>query len=181
MHTPSNRIKPCGELMPPGLFGSTTIDCSACTEKANTRGTTGATGVVVALESVSENGCQYHCWGSCVAACHKAAQSLPSPANDVGFNLGAGPGGRDLPPARWPTTKSPDSQPIATEIASASAASGLAARHSSISSRSIVVIAASFHSTSCRRTRNRRSRRRPATVRPHTPRAGSAASSRRPA
>jgi hypothetical protein len=45
----------------------------------------------------------------------KAAQSLPSPANDLGFNLGAGPGGRDLPPARWPTTKSPDSQPIATE------------------------------------------------------------------
>src|SRR2546423_10616717 len=64
MHTPSNRIKPCGELMPPGLFGSTTIDCSACTEKANTRGTTGATGVVVALESVSENGCQYHCWAA---------------------------------------------------------------------------------------------------------------------
>jgi hypothetical protein len=52
MHTPSNRIRPCGELMPPGLFGSTTIDCSACMEKANTRGTTGATGVVVALESV---------------------------------------------------------------------------------------------------------------------------------
>src|SRR6185312_14380227 len=50
--------------MPPGLFGSTTIDCSACTEKANTRGTTGATGVVVALESVSENGCQYHCWAA---------------------------------------------------------------------------------------------------------------------
>jgi hypothetical protein len=43
----SNRIRPCGELMPPGLFGSTTIDCSACMEKANTRGTTGATGVVV--------------------------------------------------------------------------------------------------------------------------------------
>jgi hypothetical protein len=41
-------------LMPPGLFGSTTIDCSACMEKANTRGTTGATSVVVALESVSE-------------------------------------------------------------------------------------------------------------------------------
>jgi hypothetical protein len=40
--------------MPPGLFGSTTIDCSACMEKANTRGTTGATGVVVALESVSK-------------------------------------------------------------------------------------------------------------------------------
>src|SRR6266849_11185710 len=31
--TPSNRIRPCGELMPPGLFGSTTIDCSACMEK----------------------------------------------------------------------------------------------------------------------------------------------------
>ena len=40
--------------MPPGLFGSTTIDCSACMEKANTRGTAGATGVVVALESVSK-------------------------------------------------------------------------------------------------------------------------------
>src|SRR6266699_1353026 len=53
MHTPSNRIRPCGELMPPGLFGSTTIDCSACMEKANTRGTTDATGVVVALESLS--------------------------------------------------------------------------------------------------------------------------------
>ena len=36
--------------MPPGLFGSTTIDCTACMEKANTRGTAGATGVVVALE-----------------------------------------------------------------------------------------------------------------------------------
>ena len=43
-----------GELMPPGLFGSTTIDCSACMEKTNTRGTTGATGVVVALEPVSK-------------------------------------------------------------------------------------------------------------------------------
>src|SRR5215831_114739 len=30
--TPSNRIRPCGELMPPGPFGSTTIDCSACME-----------------------------------------------------------------------------------------------------------------------------------------------------
>src|ERR1700730_5475791 len=48
MHTPSNRIRPCGELMPPGLFGSTTIDCSACMEKANTLGKTRATGVVVA-------------------------------------------------------------------------------------------------------------------------------------
>jgi hypothetical protein len=53
-HTPSNRIRPCGELMPPGLFGSTTIDCAACMEKANTRGTAGATGVVVALEPVSK-------------------------------------------------------------------------------------------------------------------------------
>ena len=53
-HTPSNRIRPCGELMPPGLFGSTTIDCSACMEKTNTRGTAGATGVVVALEPVSK-------------------------------------------------------------------------------------------------------------------------------
>src|ERR1700682_109301 len=44
MHTPSNRIRPCGELTPPGLFGSTTIDCSACVEKTNTRGTAGATG-----------------------------------------------------------------------------------------------------------------------------------------
>ena len=40
--------------MPPGLFGSTTIDCSACMEKTNTRGTAGATGVVVALEPVSK-------------------------------------------------------------------------------------------------------------------------------
>jgi hypothetical protein len=48
-HTPSNRIRPCGELMPPELFGSTTIDCSACMEKANTRGAAGATGAVVAL------------------------------------------------------------------------------------------------------------------------------------
>ncbi len=56
MHTPSNRIRPCGELMPPGLFGSTTIDCSAGMEKANTRGATGATGVVVALVSISKMG-----------------------------------------------------------------------------------------------------------------------------
>ena len=40
--------------MPPGLFGSTAIDCSACMEKANTRGTVGATEVVVALEPVSK-------------------------------------------------------------------------------------------------------------------------------
>jgi len=40
--------------MPPGLFGSTTIDCSACMEKANTRGTAGATGVVVASNPVSK-------------------------------------------------------------------------------------------------------------------------------
>src|ERR1700738_750093 len=53
-HTPSNRIRPCGELMPPGLFGSTTIDCSACMEKANTRGAAGATGVVVASNPVSK-------------------------------------------------------------------------------------------------------------------------------
>src|SRR5260370_14279710 len=53
-HTPSNRIRPCGELMPPGLFGSTTIDCFACMEKANTRGTAGATGEVVALAPVSQ-------------------------------------------------------------------------------------------------------------------------------
>jgi hypothetical protein len=38
-------------LMPPGRFGSTTIDCSACIEKANTRRTADATGAVVALES----------------------------------------------------------------------------------------------------------------------------------
>jgi hypothetical protein len=37
--------------MPPGRFGSTTIDCSACIEKANTRRTADATGAVVALES----------------------------------------------------------------------------------------------------------------------------------
>ena len=47
-HTPSNRIRPCGELMLPGLFGSTTIDRSACMEIANTRETADATGVVVA-------------------------------------------------------------------------------------------------------------------------------------
>ena len=39
--TPSNRIGPCGELMPPGLFGSTTIDCFARMGKANTSGTAG--------------------------------------------------------------------------------------------------------------------------------------------
>ncbi len=32
--------------MPPGLFGSTTIDFCACMEKANTQGTADATGVV---------------------------------------------------------------------------------------------------------------------------------------
>jgi hypothetical protein len=35
-------------LLPPGLFESTTIDCCAGMEKANTRGATGATGVIVA-------------------------------------------------------------------------------------------------------------------------------------
>ena len=50
MHTPSNRIRPYGELMPPGLFGSTTIEWSACMDKANTCGTTGATGVVIAFD-----------------------------------------------------------------------------------------------------------------------------------
>src|ERR1700738_2524720 len=40
--------------MSPGLFGSTTIDCAACMERANTRGTAGATGVVVTLEPVSK-------------------------------------------------------------------------------------------------------------------------------
>jgi hypothetical protein len=39
--------------MLPGLFGSTTIDCFACMEKANTRETADATGVVVAIESFS--------------------------------------------------------------------------------------------------------------------------------
>ena len=52
--TPSNRIGPCGELMPPGLFGSTTIDCSARMGKANTSGTAGATGVVVASKPGSK-------------------------------------------------------------------------------------------------------------------------------
>ena len=33
---------------------STTIDCSACMEQANTRGTAGATGVVVPLEPFSK-------------------------------------------------------------------------------------------------------------------------------
>jgi hypothetical protein len=36
--------------MPPGLCGSTTMDCSAGMEKTNTRRTADATGVVVALE-----------------------------------------------------------------------------------------------------------------------------------
>jgi hypothetical protein len=49
-----NRIRPCGELMPPGLFGSTTIYCSACMGRPNIRGTAGAPGLVVALESVSK-------------------------------------------------------------------------------------------------------------------------------
>ena len=49
-HTPSNRIRPCGELMLPGLFGSTTIDCFACMEKANTRETADATGVGISPE-----------------------------------------------------------------------------------------------------------------------------------
>ena len=33
---PVDRIKPCGELTPPGLIGSTTIGGTACMEKANT-------------------------------------------------------------------------------------------------------------------------------------------------
>ena len=36
-----------GMSTPPELFGSTTIDCSACMEKANTHGTAEATGVVI--------------------------------------------------------------------------------------------------------------------------------------
>src|SRR4051812_1858484 len=51
---PSNKIRPSGELMPPGLFGSTTIDCSACMEKANTRETAGATGVDIDSKTVSK-------------------------------------------------------------------------------------------------------------------------------
>jgi hypothetical protein len=44
----------------------------------------------------------------------RRSQSLPSRANDVGFNLGAGPGGRDLPPARWPIVQEglPDAIPV---------------------------------------------------------------------
>jgi hypothetical protein len=38
-------------LMPPGLFGSTTIDCSACMEKANTQATVDATGVEVRVSA----------------------------------------------------------------------------------------------------------------------------------
>ena len=45
-HTPSNRIRPCGELMLPEAFGSTTIDCCARIEEANTKGTADATGGV---------------------------------------------------------------------------------------------------------------------------------------
>ena len=40
--------------MPQGLFGSTTIDCYACMEQANTRGTDGTTGVVAAFGPVSK-------------------------------------------------------------------------------------------------------------------------------
>jgi hypothetical protein len=46
--------------MPPGLFASTTIDCFAGMEKANTRGTAGAKGAVVALES-RRNFSDYSC------------------------------------------------------------------------------------------------------------------------
>src|SRR4030088_1671949 len=53
-HTRSNRIRPSGELMPPGLFGSTTIDCSACMEKNKHPRDAGATGVVVASKPVSK-------------------------------------------------------------------------------------------------------------------------------
>src|SRR2546429_7564119 len=93
MHTPSNRISPCGELMPPGLFGSTTIDCSASMEKANTRGATGATGVVVALESASKmlpKSLMTEHWAAVsVAACHER------PFGDVRSMSG-------LPPASGP-------------------------------------------------------------------------------
>jgi hypothetical protein len=52
-HTPSNRIRPCGKLMLPGLFGSTTIDCCACVEKANNHGDGRRNRGVVAIEPVS--------------------------------------------------------------------------------------------------------------------------------
>ena len=52
-HTPSNRIRPCGELMLPGPFGSTAIDCCACVEKANTHGDGRRNRGVVAIEPVS--------------------------------------------------------------------------------------------------------------------------------
>src|SRR4029077_5608136 len=44
--------------MLPGLFGSTTIDCCAGMEKGNTPETADATGVIVAIEPVSDNGCR---------------------------------------------------------------------------------------------------------------------------
>ena len=47
-HMPSNRIRPCGELMLPGTLGSTTIDC-----KANTHGDGRRNRGVVAIEPVS--------------------------------------------------------------------------------------------------------------------------------
>ena len=50
------RIRPCGELMPLRLFGSTTIDRSAGMEKANTRGTADATGAVAAEPGARSNG-----------------------------------------------------------------------------------------------------------------------------
>src|SRR5262245_11811510 len=59
-HTPSNRIRLCGESMLPGLLGSTTIDCCACMKKGNTPGTADATGVIVAIERVSDNGCRHY-------------------------------------------------------------------------------------------------------------------------
>src|SRR6266699_1721378 len=50
-HTPSNRMRPCGELMPPGLSGSTTMAWSAGMGTANARGTTGAMGTATTLAS----------------------------------------------------------------------------------------------------------------------------------
>ena len=49
-HTPSNKIRPCGESTPTGLFGSTTIDCSACMENANTHGTADIARVSIHLQ-----------------------------------------------------------------------------------------------------------------------------------
>src|SRR5262249_35026022 len=54
-HTPSNRIRPCGELMPPGLSGSTTMACVARMGVANARETTGAMGTAARCVPIRRN------------------------------------------------------------------------------------------------------------------------------